>query len=125
MTVNYKGNGLNIKAITDSWLLGHGLVPQNKFYGLHLTAPRSQAPGGGAHGRKPFGVPEDNLTEAGAIASEDGIIGAHIKGQEKKMYPGRAWGNLRSQAGAWEREKKEKYKNYDNEYFLQETCFRA
>ncbi len=48
------------------------------FLRLYLPTPRFLASRGGANGRKPFGVPDDNSTEARAISSEDGMIGAHI-----------------------------------------------
>jgi hypothetical protein len=36
-TLNYKENNLKVIAITDSCRLAHGLVPQNKFFRIHLT----------------------------------------------------------------------------------------
>ena len=60
---------------------------------------------GSVNVRKPFRVPDDNLTEARAISSKEEIIGTHIQAKEKDVPRQSLGQNLRSQAGAWEREK--------------------
>jgi hypothetical protein len=59
-------------------LSDHGLVPQQLFFWPLPFSPTLPVSQGSINGRKPFGVPDNNLTEAKAISSKKGMIASHL-----------------------------------------------